>query len=283
MDESINIMPSSDSYWIIYELYPQKRNLFVLNFKSTFKILMGGTSAMVLEFRNFSLSNISNPILLNVTGNVEVKGTELRLSSVSAEMGSTPQILVVLPQNITITNTSINNVSAKFQKVVHPLLGNAIFFDGLVFAGQYFPRNAEIPMVQKGDLFTGEFNIPGEVFKQLQQRKLDYPINWKIQDYDATWLIPHRLLLFINIEAPDDSSPPTVLIDDMKVPLQKSYNTRSRIDSEKFLGYFVDISRMPANVTHEILVIMDTEVVGDFVGVFFENVETMYTGTWQQQ
>jgi hypothetical protein len=116
------------------------------------------------------------------------------------------------------------------------------------------------------------------VFEQLEARRKAWPIPWTPEDHRSTWLVPERLLLFVQIAEPDDQWTASLKIDGRPVELLKAYAS-VRVFRRNFTGFYADISRLAADVEHTLeLDVPPGLKPGQFQGVFFENVETEYTG-----
>jgi hypothetical protein len=147
-------------------------------------------------------------------------------------------------------------------------------FDGAPFRklqqiGSYDP-------VFAGGSFTGTFTIPSRVFDQLAARAKAWPIPWTAEDYRTPWLVPERLLLFVQIAEPDDRMEARLTIDGRTVELRKAYSS-IRVYPRAFVGFYADVSLLSADREHRIELELPRLKPGQFQGVFFENVEPEYT------
>ena len=89
--------------------------------------------------------------------------------------------------------------------------------------GDVPPRN------NTGGAFSTTFVVSEAVKKQLAARAVAYPINWTFPtDYNATWLVPTRLLAYVFIASPRDTMEVSMVVDGTAVPLTKAYNSRGR-------------------------------------------------------
>jgi hypothetical protein len=90
--------------------------------------------------------------------------------------------------------------------------------------------------------------------------------------------VPERLLLFVQIAEPDDGWTATLQIDGKPVELLKAYAS-VRVNRRNFTGFYADVSKLTADAGHTLELQLPTGLKpGQFQGVFFENVETEYTG-----
>src|SRR5262249_10597261 len=125
---------------------------------------------------------------------------------------------------------------------------------------------------------TATFRIPKRVFEQLAARRKAWPIPWTEDDLRSTWLAPERLLLFVQFAEPDDRWTATLKIDGQPVELKKAYAS-VRVNRRNFVGFYADVSTLTPDVEHRLELETPTGLKpGQFQGVFFENVETEYTG-----
>lgn len=120
--------------------------------------------------------------------------------------------------------------------------------------------------------------VPAAIKAQLAARAKAYPIPWTEAEAKATWLVQSRLLMFPFIAGAHDSTPVQIVIDGTPVTVAKSYNSRGLQHSRTFLGHYYDASGLLDEAdatTHTLAVNVPANV--DFQGVFWENVETVYT------
>ena len=114
------------------------------------------------------------------------------------------------------------------------------------------------------------------LIEQLQTRQRAYPIPWTVEELaDATWLAPHRLLLFICILEPNDQWKLTGRINNNSIVVQKAYNTREHIDRNRFMGFYVDLSSIVTQpfVEYHVELSLPTLKPGQYQGLFLENIE----------
>ena len=143
--------------------------------------------------------------------------------------------------------------------------------------GDVPPRN------NTGGAFSTTFVVSEAVKKQLAARAVAYPINWTFPtDYNATWLVPTRLLAYVFIASPRDTMEVSMVVDGTAVPLTKAYNSRGRTPPARgcFLGFYADFSiflRDSPGTVHSLEVTVPSSLPsGAFQGVFYENLETEY-------
>ena len=123
-----------------------------------------------------------------------------------------------------------------------------------------------------GGAFAATFTIPRWVFDQLAARRRAWPIPWTAADSLATWLVPERLLLFVQIAEPDEGWTASMRIDGQPVELRKAYSSIRRVPQD-FVGFWADISTLAAEQPHTLELQLPATRQGQFQGVFLENVE----------
>jgi len=123
-----------------------------------------------------------------------------------------------------------------------------------------------------GGTFRATFTVPRWVFDQLAARRRAWPIPWTAADSLATWLVPERLLLFVQIAEPDDAWTASLQIDGRPVELEKAYSSIRRVPRD-FAGFWADISRLAADQPHTLELRLPGMKQGQLQGIFLENVE----------
>jgi len=123
-----------------------------------------------------------------------------------------------------------------------------------------------------GGTFAATFTVPRWVFDQLAARRRAWPLPWTAADSLATWLVPERLLLFVQIAEPDDAWTATLQIDGRPVELEKAYSSIRRVPRD-FVGFWADISALAAGESHTLELQLPTLKQRQLQGVFLENVE----------
>jgi hypothetical protein len=120
------------------------------------------------------------------------------------------------------------------------------------------------------------FTIPRRIFAQLAARRKAWPIPWTAEDFRTTWLVPERLLLFVQIAEPDAQSEARLRIDGRSVELRKAYSA-VRSAPRTFVGFYADLSMLAPDTPHSFELDLPTLKPGQLQGVFFENIEPEYT------
>ena len=123
-----------------------------------------------------------------------------------------------------------------------------------------------------GGTFTATFTIPRWVFDQLVARRRAWPIPWTAADSLVTWLVPERLLLFVQIAEPDEGWTASMRIDGQPVELRKAYSSIRRVPRD-FVGFWADVSALAADQPHTLELQLPAMRQRQFQGVFLENVE----------
>ena len=137
-------------------------------------------------------------------------------------------------------------------------------------------------------IFNGDFMISSDVYKYLENVNMTYPINWDIeQDGNITWLMPYRLLMYINILNPIqytwNANDLQLKIDGNMVDvglIKKAYNSRYA-GQRCFLGFYVDIKEemVKPDVMHTVSLMIPSSWKlnpGQFQGIFFENLQASF-------
>ncbi len=275
LDESIGLGKARN--FLITEIYPEKRRLIgkpvsgKWNYGDTVTIQMDGTSAIALDISPDGES--AGPILYNTPGRARIENNILLLDSVVGEKGTTQDALVQLPNKNRVEKVQVNNTSVAFRQngniITVPLQFQGDAFPHMKQAGTFDPNFA-------GGTWKASFKIPQRIFDQLHDRSLKWPLSWYETDVETPYLLPHRLLLFIQIAQPTDSMDVTMQLNGKPVELKKAYSSLRRI-AHDFLGFYTDISSLKAGEDYNVELQLPVLKKGQFQGLFFENIETEYT------
>jgi hypothetical protein len=278
LDTTIGL--SAGSKFLLQALYPSdgtliaKDNRGVWSYGDTVRLNLPGTSATI--FRLVSIENLPpTPIVFNSANSsakASLRGGILSLAHISGQPGSDEDIGILLPRASKISAVSVNGRSIAFLQT-----GDYVSIP-LRFAGQPFVQSQQVDLKAQGDgqTLAGSFLIPERVKSQLSARRLRWPIRWSLEDYENTWLVPERLLLFVQIAEPSDGEQVQMKIDGEPVNLRKAYSS-VRVHSASFVGFYTDISSTKSDVVHSLEVNLSELARGSFQGVFFDNVEPEYT------
>jgi hypothetical protein len=239
-------------------------------------LLLDGTSVTMLELA--PAANIRNPMLFNSAAAsadtppvAELDGSSLTLKHVAGEPGTRQTIGVLLPNEARISTLNLNGKP-------HPFTQTGNYVEAEVhFDGDRFGQAQEIAMARgsEGEL-RGTFAVPQRIFDQLAARQQKWPIPWTREDYESTWLVPERLLLFVQAADGKDSASVTATLDDKPLAFQPAYSS-SRVDSPSFVGFYADLSRIASAVRHTIRVRIAGLDPAQVQGFFFDNVEPELT------
>jgi hypothetical protein len=147
-------------------------------------------------------------------------------------------------------------------------------FDGTPF--RHYQQLIEVPDGFTGGKIAGTFTIPRRILEQLAARRQAWPIPWTPEDFKTTWLVPERLLLFVQIAEPDARWDARLTIDGRTIELRKAYSA-IRSAPRTFVGFYADLSTLDADRPYTFELELPKLAPGQLQGVFFENVETEYS------
>jgi len=277
LDSSIGL--SAGDNFVLREIYPREGRLIgkaaagVWRFSDAVSITMEGTSARVLEVKHLTLP-VNAPLVFGAAASnatVTINAGALKLENIAGEPGSAKEIGVLLPAAAPVKSMSVNGQRVTFKQT------GTYASSSLKFAGVNFSHSEQIKLQPESEgVFTGTFVVPKRIFAQLAQRREQWPIAWTKDDYAATWLVPERLLLFLQIAQPKDSLNPQVTIDGRSATFTKAYSS-VRVDPRTFVGFYLDLSHIEPDVAHRVELKLPGLKDGQFQGLFFDNVETEFT------
>ena len=235
----------------------------------TVTVALDGGSALVLQVAATS-SVERSPVLFGSTGSASLSKSVIALRGVRGEPGTTSRLTVVLPEGAVVDRATVNGVPVE---LVHR--GRDVVELDVRFAGTDFHQLE--PAITWDSTFTGgratgTFTIPQRVFDQLRARRGAWPIPWTTEDYRTTWLVPERLLLYAAFRQPDDTWMARLLIDGKPVELHKAY-TAVRAVKSTFVGFYADVSQLQAERPYRVELELPALERGQFLGLYFENVE----------
>jgi hypothetical protein len=235
---------------------------------------LAGAEARVFEIFP-APAELEEPALFNTTGSLAFKNGRLALSEVSGETGTSSEALVLLPAGKTVRAVSVNGVPLPFRQ-------NADMVPFTVrFAGKAFGRLQRVGSYDPA--FTGgtvraKLAIPSRVFRQLADRKAKWPVAYTADDLQAPWLGPWRLLLFVSIADPLETMDVAVKINGSPVEVKKAYNSvYPHSPNRTYLGSYLDLSGLKPDMAYDIEATIPPLAPGQFLGLFFENIEAEYT------
>jgi hypothetical protein len=279
LDQSIGL--TEGQHYLLKELYPFPGRLLgkegsgVWTRGDTVHTMLDGTSATVFEILAATPAN--NPLVFNTASHdqaapaAELNGSELALTHVAGQPGSTQTIGILLPGETNISNATVNGKTEHFSQT-----GNYIEVP-VHFDGECFSQAQEVALTPRPDgSFDGSFSVPQRIFDQLQARKRAWPIPWAKEDYESTWLVPERLLLFVQAADANDTAHASATIDDKAVELKPAYSA-GRVEFPTFVGFYADLSRIVPGKRHTISLRLSGIDPAQLQGVFFDNVEPQLT------
>jgi len=277
LDTTIGL--STGSKFLLQEISPRdgtliaKESCGIWRYGDTVHLNLPGTSATILKLA--PVENLpATPVVFdsaNSSAKASLRGSTLSLAHISGQPGSDENIGVLLPRASKLSAVSVNGQFTAFLQT-----GDYVSIP-LRFAGQRFVQSQQVHLVAQGNgrTLAGSFLIPERVKSQLSARRVRWPIRWSPEDYENTWLVPERLLLFVQIAEPSDGEEVQMKIDGESVKLRKAYSS-VRVHSASFVGY-TDISDAKLDVVHTLEVNLSERAGGSFQGLFFDNVEPEYT------
>jgi hypothetical protein len=279
LDDSIGFFGGRGRY-TIRELCPFENRLIgkpgsgVWSWGDNVSRELDGGSAVVLEIEPAERSD--DPVLYNSPGSARVEGTTLHLSGIRGEAGTTEVLQIAAPSAGRIASVELDGRLLPAPAVRNGLIELPVTFEGARFR-HYQQLDAYRTDFTGGPVST-TFRIPARIFDQLARRRKLWPIPWTEEDYGATWLVPERLLLYVQFAEPDDRWTATLKIDGRPVDLKKAYAS-IRPNPRNFVGFYADISQLSPDADHRLELDLPSGLKpGQYQGVFVENVETEYTG-----
>ncbi len=277
LDASIGIVnPRAGEAFVLKELYPVEGRLHGLYAAGErVRLPMDGGSAAAFEVQG-ALPQPREPLLVNVTGHATLAGAELRLTNVRGEVGTSVDARVYLPASARVTATTVNGQPLAAARVDGNVVTIPLRFEGVPFR-QYQPV-VEYDAKATGGRIEGTFSIPQRIFAQLAARQQAWPIPWTAEDFRTTWLVPERLLLFVQIAEPDARWEARLRINGRTVELKKAYSA-VRVAPRTFVGFYADLTSLEPDKTHRFELELPQLRPGQLQGVYFENIEPEYTSS----
>ncbi|MGE5114233.1 MAG: hypothetical protein ACM3JB_25510, partial [Acidobacteriaceae bacterium] len=270
--------------FLIRELYPEEGRMIgkpsagMWNYGDRVHLDLDGTSAIVLE-----IEPASEPVEeLIVFGSAHssresaphavVSNGQITLTNISGEPGTTQEIGVLLPQKTAVRTIHVNGRRLPFSQ-------NGSYISAKVhFAGRRFAHSQEVALRSSGAVnLVGTFRVPSRVFLQLTAVQKAWPIEWDVEDNQTTWLMPGRLLLFVQFAEPDDRWNVSMTLDGKPLVLTHAYSS-VRVNAPSFVGFYADLSKIEPDVRHTLRLQVPAAAKAKLQGVFFDNVELQFTG-----
>jgi hypothetical protein len=273
LDASIGL--AKGDRFVIRELHPEEGKVFgstegFWKAGSDVVVPLAGADARVFEIFP-APEKLEEPVLFNVPGSIAFKNGRVTLTGVSGEPGTTAEALVLLPEGKAARSLSVNGVPYPFKQK-----GDLVPFS-VRFGGKAFGRLQRLGMSDPN--FTGgtvkaKITVPARVFKQLADRKTAWPVTYTEDDLRAPWLGPWRLLLFVAVAEPLESMDIALKVDGKPADVRKAWNSVYPHSTQRtYLGSYVDLSGLKPDTPYEIEVTLPPLRPGQFLGLFFENVE----------
>jgi hypothetical protein len=281
LNASIGLEPGEK--FVLREVYPQSGKLIgklsagLWTYGDKVHLDMLGTSAMVLEL--VPAAEISQRVcVFGATSLIAarplraaVENGVLRIDHVAGQYGDQVELGALLQDPTLIREMRINGRPQVFRQEGRYISAK------IRFEGRRFAHSQELTLNKNSDgSLTGSFSIPGRIKAQLMRRRERWPIPWTNQDYETTWLVPERLLMFIQIAQPNDAMDVSVRLDGSELKLKRAYSS-VRVHPPSFVGFYGDMSDVRPEIAHTIQVRLPKLEQGQFKGIFFDNVETELT------
>jgi len=245
-------------------------------------LAMEGHSVLVLELQPVPKAVVT-PLLFNVPGKVALDRDTLVIDGARGEVGTSQQAAVLVPAGRPVRAVRVNGRAIDFERQGE-MVRLSLHFDGAPFRTQLSvdtTDGGQNPRDFTGGVLRGRFTVPRRVFDQLDARRRAWPVKWTAEDYRTTWLVPERLLLFVEIAEPDDRWEARLRIDGRTIELRRAYSAVRRVP-RTFVGFYADLSLVSADEEHTFELQLPPLEPGQLRGVFFENVETEYTNVIRQ-
>ena len=277
LDDTIGL--EGKGKYTLRELYPLEQRLLAKpgigpwSYGDTISMQLDGGSATVLEIAPYQ--RLRQPELYNSPGEARLDGKTLRLTGIMGEAGTSETLLVSAPSG-DISEIELGGRTFPATRGKDGIIEIPVRFAGAPF--RHYQQVGDYDPPFTGGRWSGSVTIPQRVFDQLDARRKAWPIAWTSEDERSTWLAPHRLLLYVQFAEPDDQWKAALTIDGRPVPLEKAYAS-VRVNKRNFTGFYADVSSLAPDREHKIELELPAGLKpGQFQGVFFENVETAYTG-----
>lgn len=293
LDKKIGLNKAGD--YLITQLYPREGLLVGKPGAGLWKagdkvvLQMDGASAVVLAVT--PAPKLSKPLLFNATGTVARKGGCLELKEVSGEIGTACDLVVALPKGEAITAVTVNGKAVKVAQKDTTVSLN------VKFAGTLFSQCQQVGTFDSAfnaATFTSEFTIPKRIFDQLKARQAAWPVPYTDDDRIAPWIGPERLLLFVNIADAKPDMNVTMKLNGQPFEIKKAFNgIYPNSGDQTFIGFYADVASLVPDTTYKVEIGLPQSIpgplpkpekgevpkimIGQFQGLYFDNVETEYT------
>ena len=281
LDSSTGLTEKNE--FLLKELYPEAGKFIpqpengLWKYGNSVSLRLDGTSATVLQL--VPAADLASEIIVFGASSVDpahpVQSTFgdgiLTINHAAGEIGTQAEVSALLPKEGQVKQLQINGKKVPF--VQHGRYVSA----QVKFAGTAFSHSQQVSLKAEVDgSFTGTFLVPSRIKSQLARRHDSWPIPWTKEDYDTTWLVPERLLLFLQIAEPSDATPVNMEMDRSPLQLIRAYAS-VREHPESFVGWYADLSQVDSDKTHTVRLNLPKMEPGHFKGLFFDNVESEFT------
>ena len=283
LDASVGL--TTGNSFLLREIYPRQSTMIAKpgagpwSYGDKVSFPLQGTSATVLEIVPFNEST-RTPLVFGSAdpdAGALIDSGVLRADHISGEPGSEQEIGVLLGDHKAIAHVFMNGKEVRFEQNVAYLSAH------IKFAGTKFVHSEQIKLTTSpNEVLRGTFVVPRRILNQLSERRKQWPISWTPRDYESTWLVPERLLLFLQIAEPGKIEDPVIELDGRPLTLKRAYSS-VRVSPPCFVGFYADLSNIKPDVQHRVELKLPALKEGQaFQGLFFDNVEAEYTGAIAQ-
>ena len=268
---------------MIRELFPDEGRIIgkpgagLWQYGDALNVALDGTNATVLQLEP-APEVFNRPIVTGapatsgqLLASASLEKGEVRLEHVADEPGKSQEIGVILPAEAAVQRMMINGKPVQFEQ-------HGEYVSSTVkFAGNRFGHSQQVELTAgQNGAFKGTFVVPQRISKQRAAIDKAWPIQWTPDDYQTTWLVPSRLLLFVQFAEPNDAMNVSMTLDGSPVTLTKAYSS-VRASGPSFVGFYADVSKVQPDITHTVMLQTPPEAGDRFQGLFFDNVEAEVT------
>jgi hypothetical protein len=266
--------------YLLKELYPIAGDFIgnpirgLWHYNQTVTLSLRGTSATVLKIEPYQDSTA--PILFNAQASPQkpsalIVNHSVQLHNISGEPGTDSRVSILLPKYHEIESLDVNGIPFPFKQ------RGKYIYTNLHFRGIRFTQAQQIALTKNGPgQLKGTFVIPKRVFKQLAARRISWPVHWTKNNYKTPWLVPERLLLFVQFAQPKSVDKVTVSIDGKRIALVRAYSS-VRVHAASFVGWYADLTDLRPDIQHHLVIHIPPGSETRFQGLFFDNVRPFWT------
>lgn len=280
VDESMGISNrSSKSTWTVDQVYPEPsaRRLGEWSHGKTVSgISVPTVGALVLKITKKTAT--SGPAVLVAGLNHDKATMDPTYGVISVEgarglAGTSVTATIVVPPSAAPRAATINGVQCTVASGLGGEPRVIARFNGTEVR-HASPIGELPPKDNTGGTFSSQFRIPEAYFAQLAARGKAYNIDWKPREYNATWLVPTRLLAYVFILEPNPNMTVAVRLNGDAAKVLPAYNSRGLPHAKTFLGFYVDMSDLKADTDYKIDVSVPRGLnASQYQGTFWQNIE----------